>query len=238
MAKLLIIKTGSAYPDTVKIHGDFEQMFIQGLGLNQAQVEIHTAFDGTPLPDPDLYCGIVITGAQNMVTDTDSWIRSLSQWIKQAAVLETPILGVCFGHQLLGHALGGRVGPNPTGPEIGTVEIGITPEAANDPLFQDLPEQFLAHVTHQQSILDLPDDTVVLAVNGHDANQAIRIGDRIWGVQFHPEFTAPVTRDYINGQSDILTRHNQNPSSLLEQVCGTPCSNRLLRSFAAICKPD
>ncbi|MEH6824629.1 MAG: glutamine amidotransferase [Motiliproteus sp.] len=235
MAKILIIKAGSTFPETIAKHGDFEQLFAQGLGLDTESLWIHEAYGPTPLPDPQHFCGVAITGAHSMVTDGDSWIEQLQSWLCQAAALDKPILGVCYGHQLMGQAFGGLAGHHLGGPEVGTVEITCTTAADNDLLFTHLPKSFAVHVTHHQTILKLPDNAVILAANQHDPHQAVRFGDRIWGVQFHPEFTAGVTRDYINQQRDALSEHEQDSTHLLKQVSNTPENNALLRRFSKIC---
>ncbi len=235
MQKLLIIKTGATFADTAATHGDFEHMFSRGLGLDPKHIHVHAAASQGPLPDPMRYCGVLVTGAHSMVTDGDRWIERLGKWLHMVAALEKPILGVCYGHQLLGQAFGGRAGPHPKGLEVGTVEIARTAAAIDDPLFNSLPESFPVHVTHRQSILELPYDTVVLAANAHDPHQAIRIDDRVWGVQFHPEFSPEITRDYINRQRAELQQQGQAPEQLLEQVRETADSHALLRRFAAIC---
>lgn len=74
-----------------------------------------------------------------------------------------PALGICYGHQLLGHALGGTVGNHPDGGEFGTVEVRLLPEAAADPLFAGLPAVFPAQLFHRQSVLYLPSGAQVLA---------------------------------------------------------------------------
>jgi GMP synthase (glutamine-hydrolysing) len=235
LAKLLIIKTGSTFPDTISTLGYFEQLFAQGLGLGTESLWIHEAYGPTPLPDPQRFCGVAITGAHSMVTDGERWIEPLQSWLCQAAAMDKPILGVCYGHQLMGQAFGGISGHHPGGPEVGTVDITCTTTADDDLLFNNLPKNFAVHVTHHQTILRLPDNAVILAANQHDPHQAVRFGDKIWGVQFHPEFTADVTRDYLNQQLELLTEYDQDSTYLLEQVSDTPESNALLRRFAELC---
>ena len=90
MAKLLIIKTGSTFPDTISTHGDFEQLFAQGLGLSTESLWIHEAYGPTPLPDPKHFCGVAITGAHSMVTDDERWIEQLQIWLCKAAAMDKP----------------------------------------------------------------------------------------------------------------------------------------------------
>jgi len=77
---------------------------------------------------------------------------------------------------------------NPAGLEFGTVAITTTSEAASDPLFCHLVPRFSAHTCHAQTVMRLPAGAIRLASSDQDAHQAFRMGNRCWGVQFHPEF--------------------------------------------------
>ena len=76
--------------------------------------------------------------------------------------VELPLLGVCYGHQLMSHALGGRVDYLPGGREMGTVRITTQGDTSQDALGATLPSVFHAHATHEQSVLELPRDAVSL----------------------------------------------------------------------------
>jgi GMP synthase-like glutamine amidotransferase len=95
-------------------------------------------------------------------------------------------VGVCLGHQLLADALGGEVGPM-TEPEIGLMEIELTPAGLADPAFCRLPSPFCGLQWHGAQVRRPPPGGVVLASNRHCAIQALRVGHRAWGVQFHLE---------------------------------------------------
>ena len=232
----LLIKTGSSYGPAAEACGDFEGLFRQGLGLPEKGMEVFTPYQGDSIPKAEPYAGVLITGSHRMVTEQNEVTDALCQWLRAITEMDIPILGVCYGHQLLGKAFGGKVSPHPKGPEIGTVTIHLTTEAATDPLFNNTSSTFPAHTTHQQSVLALPKDTLVLASNRHDPHHAIRIGKQTWGVQFHPEFTASIMCDYITKQENLLIKNQQQPQQLKNYVEETPDSTQLLKRFAQYCR--
>jgi GMP synthase (glutamine-hydrolysing) len=144
------------------------------------------------------------------------------------------VLGICYGHQLLAQALGGTVGRNPNGREIGTVEVRSLASAARDPLLGSWGAAGPAHVTHVESVLALPDGAVRLAESDLDPVQAFAVGERAWGVQFHPEFDAPIVRAYLEARRDKVRGEGRDPEALLGQIRETPGGPRLLRRFAEL----
>ena len=147
---------------------------------------------------------------------------------------DVPTLGVCYGHQLLAHALGGRAGPNPNGRQIGTVETCLLEDAADDPLLGHLPKKFPAQTTHQEVVLKIPPKAVRLATSPKDANFAIRFADSAWGVQFHPEFSAPVMSEYIHCRSGALVSEGLDPERLKKEVRDTPEARSVLTVFKSL----
>ena len=234
MKKLFIIKAGSSFADTAEKYGDFDEMIFRGLGLDLTAVKIVTAYRGEPLPEPSRCFGVVITGAHCMVTDNLPWSLAIESWIPSLIEQKVPVLGICYGHQLLGRAMGGQVGYHPQGEEVGTVDIRLCPASSDDPLFANLPQRFPAHVSHSQTILTLPQGAVLLAENDFEPHHAFRIGGCAWGVQFHPEFNCGITREDILKQSDELTRAGRDVEALLRNVRETPQATGLLAIFARL----
>jgi GMP synthase (glutamine-hydrolysing) len=231
---ILIIKTGSTFDDLTAARGDFEHWTAAGLGTDHwLCVDVRR---GQPLPDPASVAGCVITGSHDMITDQTDWMRQTGRWVAQALTAGLPMLGICFGHQLMAHALGGRAAYHPDGPEIGTVSLTLTEAAGTDPLFAGLPATFAAHVTHSQTALVMPPGGVVLAASAHDPHQAFRLGPSAWGVQFHPEFDAQATRVYVQAQADTIRAHGGDPATAAASVCDTPESASLLRRFTVFCR--
>lgn len=234
MKLLYIIKAGSTFETTAAEHGDFEEMTLRGLGVARVRVRVIKAFAGEPLPGPERCAGIIITGAHCMVTDNLPWSLALEDWIQTLVATEVPLLGICYGHQLMGRALGGRVGDHPRGKEVGTFPVRLRPEGQTDRLFAHLPRQFPVHTTHTQSVLTLPRGAVLLAENDFEPHHAFRVGPSAWGVQFHPEYDSRIMRDYIQAQATDLATAGQDVDRLLTAVSETPAAASILAQFARI----
>ncbi len=232
MKKIFIIKTGSTFPETAAEHGDFEEMTKHGLNLEKIEISTINASVGEALPNPEDCCGVIITGAHCMVTDNLLWSLAIEAWIPSLIKSGVPLLGICYGHQLLGRAMGGLVDFHPQGKEVGTVDLELTEAGSRDLLFNKLPQQFPAHATHAQSVLTLPPGAILLAKNMFEPHHAFRIGPCAWGVQFHPEYNAKVMREYVVKQTESLTQSGQEVNSLLNDVRETPEANSLLKTFA------
>ncbi len=234
MKKLLIIKTGYAIKGMPAAMLDFEHWTAAAAGLALEQCRTVTVIDGEQLPEARECRGVVITGSAAMVSDRHDWSEYTARWLLEAMKFGVPILGICYGHQLLAHALGGHVGYHPRGREMGTKLIELAPAAAHDELFHLMPQRFPAHVTHMQSVLRLPPDAEVLASNDFEAHQAVRFAPRAWGVQFHPEFTSAAMSHYLRIRSEALRQEGADPAALLSAVRDTPESEQLLRRFVAL----
>ncbi len=238
MQPILIIKTGSTLPELKAQRGDFEDWTRAGLGVNGARTRVVDVTRGEPLPEYDAVAGVVVTGSHDMVTERLPWSEQTAQWLAGAVARPVPLLGICYGHQLLAHALGGVVADNPLGREYGTVAVRLTEAAAGDPLLGGLPSPLAAQMCHTQSVLRLPEGATRLALDPRDPNPAFRVGARAWGVQFHPEFDAAVVRAYIDHMRPLLAAENQDPDQLRATVIDHPYGTEILRRFARLALGD
>ncbi len=234
MRKLYILKAGSTLPSLLSTKGDFEDWILTGLGGPSPDRQVLDVRYGAPWPAYDDLSGVIITGSHNMVTEHLPWSERAAEWLLGAVEQKIPLLGICYGHQLLAHALGGLVGDNPLGREYGTFEVRLTPEAAADPLLCDFPSPLKVHLGHVQSVLRLPEGARRLAYNDRDENQAFAYGSRAWGVQFHPEFDAAVVKQYIRHVRKLLRQEGQDPEGLAAASVDTPYGTEILRRFASL----
>ena len=231
---VLIVKTGHTLPEVKQEYGDFEQMIKRGMKMRDQDLCVVCPPAGEPLPSPDGYRGIVITGSHAMVSEREDWSERTASWLGRVLDTRVPVLGICYGHQLLAHALGGESGYHPTGREVGTAQIFQTNAGEHDPLFENVPRAFLAQACHSQTVHTLPEDAVLLAWNHFEATHAYRINGRVWGVQFHPEFNPDITRIYTLDQAEELRSEHQNPEQIYENICTSHAEVHVLSNFAEI----
>ena len=235
MKNIVIIKTGDSIPSLVTRRGDFEDWIIAGIEdshpFSGSVVPVHR--NGL-LPDFDKTSGIIITGSHAMVTDQSDWIKKTAHWILKAVKQEIPVLGICFGHQILAYALGGRVGYMPGGPEYGTVRLQITDNIKKDPLFGNLPRTFSVQESHFQSVTKLPSMSVLLGSTEKDPHASFRYGKYTWGVQFHPEYDADIANAYVDEINNEIKKTHENAAALPLNCSDTVEARTILTRFAEL----
>lgn len=229
-APFLIIETGQPVSN-LRRHGRFSHWIRVAAGLPADHTAIVDVEAGDALPHHASFAGVLVTGSAAMVTDRHAWSERTADWLREALNARTPVFGICYGHQLLAHALGGEVGDNPRGREMGTVPVDLQPDAADDILFRALPERFSAQTTHLQTVLRPPRNAAVLARSAQDACQAFRWRDHAWGVQFHPEFSTGHMRGYVQARRDALQGEGRCHRRLSREVRPTPHARGVLRRF-------
>jgi len=233
MRPLLIVKTGQADTVVSARLGDFEDWIIDGLGAGAPPVEVWSVQNSGRLPSPGSLAAAVVTGSSAMVTSHEPWSERTAAWLREAATGGLPVLGICYGHQLLAHALGGSVAPNPRGREVGTVPLALSSDASTDPLLGGVVSPAPVQTTHLESVVELPPGVAALASSALDPNHAFRVGSA-WGVQFHPEFSPEVMRGYIEARRDELAAEGLDVERLLAEVTPSPLGTQVLRRFAAL----
>jgi len=142
---------------------------------------------------PASFDGAIISGSQSSVYDDRPWIQEFSRWVEGAIADGLPILGVCWGHQLLAQILGGTV-------KGGSYELGyvtVTQEA-DDPIWTDIPNPFTVFATHSDHVVALPPGATLLAAN-ETGIQSFR-HERVYAVQFHPEYDRHTAEAMINSK--------------------------------------
>ena len=227
-APLCILVTGDPVQRTRERVGGFASLVRAGVGAvwDGGFVEVDARTE--ELPPAGGFAGIIVTGSAASVTERAAWILRVEEYLAQAVLDQQAVLGICFGHQLLGQALGGLVERNPRGREMGTVNLRIV---VDDPLLDRSIEPALAHATHVDSVTVLPPGARILATTELDPHAAVRFGERAWGVQFHPEFDAQVMTEYVETRSQLLAAEGRDPAVLLAGIGATEVGSMVLRRF-------
>ncbi len=227
---LLVLFTGSTVARVREVHGDFDAHFQRGVG--DAWRGPWTSFDardeGAPLPDPGGLAGVIVSGSASSVTERAPWMLRLEAWLRDGVARETPLLGVCFGHQLLAQALGGEVRPNPAGRRLGSLSIR---RVDDDPLFEGVPRELTVSVSHRDHVGVAPPGVRKLATADHDDLHAFAVGPKARAVQFHPEFHAEIVRGYLAERSELLRSEGLDPDALLRGVVEPVFGPVILRNF-------
>jgi len=151
------------------------------------------------LPADFAFDACVVSGSRASVYWEEPWIADLEQWVRDAVERDVAFLGVCFGHQLLAHALGGTVEP------MDDYEIGYrtVEHDGESQLLEGVDEEFTVFTTHSDSVVELPPGAEQFAENDFGVH-GFRTGD-VFAVQFHPEYDTDTAREVTRGKDEFLS---------------------------------
>lgn len=201
------------------------------------------AYEGTPAPELNGYGAVMVLGGAMNVDDEEKhpWLRGEKRLIGELAESGTPMIGSCLGAQLVAEVLGGSAA-RASHPEIGWHDVEMTPDAADDPVFSALPPRFEAFQWHSYAAIP-PQGAATLALSPVSV-QAYRIGDRIWGAQFHAEVAESDAEIWIRDPASYpeALRDEYDPDAMLAEMrrkigswneVGRGISSRFLEAAAA-----
>lgn len=156
----------------------------ESMGLETVEV----TGDAVPAA-PDGFDAVVLLGGGFLPDDDERapWLPAERELTRRAVAGGVPLLGICLGAQVLAAATGGVVRGDHGRPERGSCRVSLLDEARTDLLFAGLPGELRVIENHRDQVTDLPPGSVRLAESDACPIQAFRVGERAWGVQFHPE---------------------------------------------------
>lgn len=210
-----------------KKYGGYFGVFVRMLGEEgEAWDGFRVAANEFPTDEEiDDYDGFVITGSCSDAYGNDLWVCRLLGLVKTLDAKKKRVLGVCFGHQILGRAIGGRVGRAHSGWDIGVRTINLS--ASSSKLFPSLniPSSLPIIECHQDEVIELPPKAEIIAWSDKTGIEMFRYGDHIMGIQGHPEYNEDILRHLID--------------RLLQKKCITEKHSTELRSkFLESGEPD
>jgi GMP synthase (glutamine-hydrolysing) len=219
MRRVTILVAGDPVAETLHQRGGFPEL-IMGAGAS-AWSGAWSACDlrsSDELPTLAELAAVIVTGSAASVTEQLPWMQRAAAYLRELVSGDVPVLGICFGHQLLGDALGGRVARNPNGREIGTQELELF---AREAVFGEGPRA-LVNTTHVDSVVELPPGAECFARTALEPHAAVKFAKNAWGVQYHPEVDAEVMRHYVRARRDLLAREGLDVEALESGARDTP----------------
>ncbi|MEM1418993.1 MAG: gamma-glutamyl-gamma-aminobutyrate hydrolase family protein [Pseudomonadota bacterium] len=229
-----ILETGKVNPALVAEHGPYAPMFERLLGGADPSFElpVFSVIDNE-FPETVHDCDAwLVTGSKHGVYENLPWMERLKVFLRDAYAAEAPIIGVCFGHQILAEALGGKVVKSGKGWGAGLHRYEVSATAGWMP---ELGGELAVHAMHQDQVISLPDDAEVIARSEFCEFAALAYGGidapRAISIQPHPEFEEPYERALIE-----LRRGDGIPEEVADpalQTLGAPTDNSLIADWFA-----
>lgn len=169
--------------------GDYPELYdhmFRDEAVELIDIHVHRGDAPASLDDCD---GWIVGGSRYSVYDDLDWIRTAEQIMRDAVAAERPLVGICFGHQLMAQALGGRTTKAVTGWGVG-VRRYDTVESV--PWIRGSDDATSLLACHQDQVVEAPPGATVWSTSDYCPNAGMTIGERAWSMQGHPEFTAAV----------------------------------------------
>ena len=217
--KIGILQTGHAPEALIQDSGDYDQMFCDLLSGNGFEFETFAVVDGQFPRDADAADGWIITGSRHGVYEPHDWIPPLEDLIRAIHAKKQPLAGICFGHQIIAQALGGKVAKFEGGWAVGHVT------------YQQDGQPITLNAWHQDQVIERPAEARVLAGNDFCENGILAYGDHIWTLQPHPEFNNEFTGGLIDKRGRGVV-----PDQILDQASqqlDTPVDSPTIATFLA-----
>jgi GMP synthase-like glutamine amidotransferase len=201
--KLGILKTDTVRPEWVNEFGEYPDMFIRLLGRVDPSLEFHVydVQQGEYPADIDEVDAYLITGSKSSVYDDEPWIATLMDFVRELDRRRKKLVGICFGHQLVAHALGGKTEKSAKGWGVGLHTHRFT----EVPDWHDNEEaEFDILVSHQDQVVSNAAHAKVLASSEFCENAVCQVGDHILTFQGHPEFVPEYSREIMEFRRKLI----------------------------------
>ena len=217
-------------------YGSYAQMFQDSLDPGQENMDLCPVrcFEGETLPEPGEYDGFVITGSRYSVYEDKPWIKDLLEFVRLCWERNVRVVGICFGHQVIAHALGGKAEKAEVGWGFGIQTAKVTCKQEwmtdTDTLNGDL---YNLIVIHQDQVVDMPPHFRTIAENDFCPNSMILADDKMLGIQGHPEFSKEFCQFRADFRKDIIGPYvyEETVNSLAEKDTHAPTILKWVNNF-------
>jgi GMP synthase (glutamine-hydrolysing) len=209
--------------------------FARALECKAEQIAVYDLLSGVPtLQELDRVDLVLLGGSGNYsVAEGGDWLPPALEAMRELYEIGKPTFASCWGFQAMAKALGGEVVTDRAHAELGSIEVRLTPDGCSDPIFAPLGDRFLAPMGHQDCVLRLPPQAILLASSERVQNQAFRVvGKPIYGTQFHPELNRAAFIERVHAYPQYVESITGDPLDVFEGKCQeTPATDRLLQRF-------
>jgi len=197
-----VLETGKPPEEYIAKHGSYPDMFKSLLSACDANLKFqffHILEDDMP-KDINMCDAWLITGSKFGVYEEHSWLPELMDFVRQVYAQGIPMIGICFGHQLLAQALGGKVIKSEKGWSLGVSEYQMQKHYA---WMEEATDSFSIQAYHQDQVVELPENTEVIARSDFCPYAALSFNDKAISFQGHPEFDASYTKELLTNRRDL-----------------------------------
>ena len=198
--KIGILQTGHCPDEFRPRYGNYDEFFKRFLAGNDFEFAAYPVLDGifpTSAIDMD---GWIVTGSKYGVYEDHDWITQLEDFLRDSFAAQVPIVGICFGHQILAQALGGKVEKFDGGWAVGVESYTLDGH----------PEAVQLIAWHQDQVIEPPPGASVVGTSEFCRYAALAYGDRAYTIQPHPEFEAGFVGGLIESRAGILPQDVAN----------------------------
>jgi GMP synthase (glutamine-hydrolysing) len=209
--------------------------FARNLGCAAADISVVDFLTRGPTANELNAADIVLLGGSGdySAAGEGEWLERALDALRELHQLAKPTFASCWGFQAMARAMGGRCIHDARFAELGTIELRLTEAGRADPLFGTLPKRFASQAGHEDHVVELPADAVLLASSDRVCNQAFRFAGRpIYCTQFHPELDRQAIFERVQAYPQYVERiAGVSPEMFLASCRETPEANGLLRRF-------
>lgn len=203
MKRIGLLMCGHVDPRSQHLHGDYPELFGELLASEPLEL-VRYDLDAGRFPDSVGECdGWLCSPSRQSVYDDLAWIADAEELHRAIVAAEAPYVGICFGHQLLAQALGGRVERTTAGWNVGVQTYDITQPR---PWMDSSHRTISLIASHQDQVVGVPDAAAVFAsaADGSCPVGGMTVGDRAWTIQLHPEFVPDLADHLLAGRIDLI----------------------------------
>lgn len=224
--KIGILQTGETPDELREEYGNYDDAFKRMLAGRGFDFVTYRALDGVLPADVEDADGWLITGSKFGVYEGHDWIPPLEDFLRRSYAAHVPIVGVCFGHQILAQTLGGKVEKFSGGWSVGATDYDLSSSALRATVM----------AWHQDQITRLPEGATVIGKSDFCRYAMLSYGDRALSIQPHPEFTNPFMKDLLESKREILPL--EIAQSATESLDAALTSSSIADQFEAFFKLD